>query len=52
LNLIMTNSDWSGLALFLAVAGAIASGVVLYRTPTGKALLTFGASVGVVLLSA
>jgi hypothetical protein len=48
----MTNSDWAALGLLLAVAGAITSGVVLYRSPTGKALLTFGASVGVVLLSA
>jgi hypothetical protein len=48
----MNNSEWAALGLFLAVAGAITSGIILCRTPTGKALLTFGASVGVVLLTA
>lgn len=48
----MNNSDWAALGLFLTVAGALTSGIVLYRTPAGKALLTFGASVGIVLLSA
>jgi hypothetical protein len=47
----MTNSGWAALGLFLAVAGALTSGIVLYRSPTAKALLTFGASVGVVVLS-